>query len=383
MALHFERSEYNRRMQLLKAAIAEENLDAMLLFSQESMYWLTGYDTFGYCFFQCLVVTKEGELALLTRAPDLRQARHTSIIDNITIWKDQGNADPSHDLHELLNNIGLRSASIGVEYDTQGLTGRAARAIDQSLAGFADLKDYSAIIPTLRSVKSDAELEYVRIAGELADDALDAAIDLTKAGAYEGDILAAMHTAIFSKGGDYAGNEFIIGSAEDALLCRYKSGRRHLSTNDQLTLEWAGSRARYHAAMMRTIVIGQPTKRHVELYEASRDALLAVRDAMIVGNPISDMFDAHAKVMDDAGLAEHRLNACGYSLGAAFTPCWMDSPMIYAGNNTIISANMVLFTHMIIADSDTQTAMTLGQSYITKPSGPENLSRHEIDLINC
>ena len=54
MALHFERSEYAKRMQYLKTAMAQENLDAMLLFSQESMYWLTGYDTFGFCFFQCL-----------------------------------------------------------------------------------------------------------------------------------------------------------------------------------------------------------------------------------------------------------------------------------------------------------------------------------------
>ena len=192
-----------------------------------------------------------------------------------------------------------------------------------------------------------------------------------------------MHTAIFSKGGDYPGNEFIIGSDKDALLCRYKSGRRSLSANDQLTLEWAGSRARYHAAMMRTIVIGQPRSRHMALYEAASQALLAVRDAMIIGDPISNMFDAHAKIMDDADLSQHRLNACGYSLGAAYTPCWMDKPMIYAGNDTIIDANMVLFTHMIIADSDTQTAMTLGQTYITKEAGPENLSRHEIDLINC
>ena len=217
----------------------------------------------------------------------------------------------------------------------------------------------------------------------MADDALDAAIAKTRAGAYEGDILAAMHSAIFSKGGDYPGNEFIIGSGRDALLCRYKSGRRHLSDNDQLTLEWAGTAAHYHAAMMRTIIVGTPTKRHLELYEATRAALLAVRDAMIVGKPISDMFDAHAKVFDDAGLRQHRLNACGYSMGAAFTPCWMDTPMIYGGNEAIITANMVLFTHMIIADSDTGTAMSLGQSYITRPDGPQCLSRHEIDLINC
>ncbi|MCB1449769.1 MAG: aminopeptidase P family protein, partial [Nitratireductor sp.] len=187
--------------------------------------------------------------------------------------------------------------------------------------------------------------------------------------------------AIFSRGGDYPGNEFIIGSGKDALLCRYKSGRRKLSKNDQLTLEWAGTMAHYHAAMMRTLIIGKPTARHEELYAAARDALVEVRDAMVVGNKISDMFDAHVRVLDNAGLVRHRLNACGYSLGARFSPSWMDTPMIYAGNDMEIRENMVFFIHMIIADSDTDTAMTLGQSYITTPSGPESLTRHEIDLI--
>lgn len=383
MALHFERSEYAARKQKLVTSMNDNNLDAMLLFAQESMYWLTGYDTFGYCFFQCLVVKSDGTMALLTRAPDLRQARHTSIIDNIIVWKDRENVDPSNDLHSVLIDMQLHGKSIGVEYDTQGLTGKAAKAVDRKLLDFAQLQDASPVIPALRMIKSEAELVYVRTAGEFADDALDAAIRETRAGAFEGDILAAMHSAIFSKGGDYAGNEFIIGSAEDALLCRYKSGRRHLSQNDQLTLEWAGASAHYHAAMMRTLIIGKPTSRHQQLYEAAHAALQAVRDAMIVGNPISDMFDAHAKTMDDAGLAEHRLNACGYSLGAVYTPCWMDTPMIYEGNSTIIEENMVLFTHMIIADSDTNTAMTLGHSYISKASGPQCLSRHEIDLIIC
>ena len=57
----------------------------MLLFAQESMYWLTGYDTFGFCFFQCLVVKADGSMVLLTRSADLRQARHTSIIENIVV----------------------------------------------------------------------------------------------------------------------------------------------------------------------------------------------------------------------------------------------------------------------------------------------------------
>ncbi|MEM9331129.1 MAG: Xaa-Pro peptidase family protein [Pseudomonadota bacterium] len=381
MALHFSREEFASRMERLTAKMSESKLDCILLFAQESMYWLTGYDTFGFCFFQCLAVRSDGEMVLLTRAPDLRQARHTSIIENIVIWTDRGGADPTNDLHNILADLDMVGARIGIEYDTQGLTAKAGIAVNARLKSFAELEDASELVNALRATKSDAELEYVRKAGELTDHALDAAIAETKAGANEGDILAAMHAAIFSRGGDYAGNEFIIGSGKDALLCRYKSGRRALSAEDQLTLEWSGAFAHYHAAMMRTLVIGKPTKRHQELYEASKAALFGVKGAMKVGNKFSDMFDAHAEALDEAGLIRHRLNACGYSLGAAFTPCWMDRPMIYAGNETLIQEGMVLFAHMIIFDSDTETAMTLGHSFITTTKGPEDLSRHDVDLI--
>ena len=50
-----------------------------------------------------------------------------------------------------------------------------------------------------------------------------AAIEATRAGADEGEILAAMHYAIFAGGGDYPANEFIIGSGVDALFCRSRA----------------------------------------------------------------------------------------------------------------------------------------------------------------
>lgn len=383
MALHFTRKEYADRMDRLKAEMDKAGVDGMLLFAQESMYWLTGYDTFGYCFFQCMIVSAKGEITLLTRAPDLRQAQHTSIVEDIRIWNDHASAKPETDLKDTLADLGYANKTLGIERKTVGLNAYYGDAINRVLTGFVKLTDQSPMVDTLRMVKSAAELKYIRKAGELTDDALDAAIAATRAGADEGDILAAMHSEIFSKGGDYAGNEFIIGSAADALLCRYKSGRRKLSKNDQLTLEWAGAYRHYHAAMMRTIVIGKPKKRHLQLYEASRDALTAVADAMQIGNTFGDMFNAHARTLDDAGLHDHRLNACGYSMGASFTPCWMDPPMIYEANPTVIEENMVLFHHMIIADSDSKTAMTLGCSYIATRKGPECLSRHEIDLIRC
>ena len=55
-------------------------------------------------------------------------------------------------------------------------------------------------------MKSPAEIACHRRAAELADDALDAGMAETRAGAFEGDILAAMQGAVFKGGGDYAGN---------------------------------------------------------------------------------------------------------------------------------------------------------------------------------
>lgn len=130
MALHFELSEFDARRERLLAKMAEEKLDALLLFAQESMYWLTGYDTFGYCFFQTLVVKSDGSMTLLTRSADLRQARNTSIVENILIWVDRPNADPTLDLKNLLSDLDLLGAKIGVEYDTHGMTGRVARLLD-------------------------------------------------------------------------------------------------------------------------------------------------------------------------------------------------------------------------------------------------------------
>ncbi|MER9237598.1 Xaa-Pro peptidase family protein [Mesorhizobium sp. M0633] len=381
MALHFERSEFDARRDRLMIEIAEKKLDAVLLFAQESMYWLTGYDTFGFCFFQCLVVKANGSMVLLTRSADLRQARHTSIIDNIVLWTDRNGANPAVDLRNLLNELDLLGARIGVEYDTHGLTAYNGRRLDEQLQTFGQIADASGIVSRLRLFKSPAEIAKAEKAANLADDALDAALPLIKQGGDEALILAAMQGAIFAGGGDYPANEFIIGSGVDALLCRYKAGRRKLTKNDQLTLEWAGVFHHYHAAMMRTVLTGKVSKRHQELFDAARAALLAVEKAMTPGNTFGDVFDAHARTLEAHNLTKHRLNACGYSLGARFTPSWMDMPMFYQGNPEPIAPNMTLFAHMIIMDSETETAMTLGRTYLTTESQPKPLSRHDLDLI--
>ena len=381
MAIHFSVSELSERRRAACLAMAERGLHGLLLFRQESMYYLTGYDTFGYCFFQCLYLGADGRLVLLTRAPDMRQARHTSMIDDIRVWVDEAGKNPADDLRDILDEHDCRNTRLGVEFDAYGLTAYNWRRVEASLQQFCTLEDASDLVSLQRVVKSPAELEYVQKAAALADDALEAAIELTGEGVFDGDILAAMHSAIFSGGGDYPGNEFIIGSGADALLCRYYSGRRHLHNDDQLTLEHAGVYRHKNTCKKRTLLTGTAHPEHTAMFGACADAMQACIEALKPGRPISEVFDAHARTLDAAGYREHRMNACGYSLGTTYTPTWMDWPMFYEGNPVEAAPNMIFFIHIILANSGTQRAMTLGQTVRVTQSGCERLSRLPLDLI--
>ena len=375
MAVHFSAGELADRRAAAAAAMAARGLAGLLVFKPESMFYLTGYDTFGFCFFQCLWLGRDGGTTLLTRAPDLRQARHTSVIDDIRVWVDAAQANPAAELRDVVAGHGAAGERIGVELDTYGLTAASWRSLEAAFEGFARLEDASGLVSELRLVKSAAELECVRRAAELADDALAEAERLAVPGAFEGDILAAMQGAVFRGGGDYPGNEFVIGSGRGALLCRYFSGRRRLGSRDQLTLELAGAWRHYHAALMRTLIIGRPGNEHLGLHRACSDALDACLEEVRPGRVFGDVFEAHARVLDGAGLRAHRMNACGYGLGATFAPTWMDGPMFFAGNPRPIEAGMVLFVHIIIADSDAGLAMTLGETVIVTSDRNERLSR--------
>ncbi|MDQ0394657.1 M24 family metallopeptidase [Labrys monachus] len=378
--LHFSNDEFSARLKRLQREMAAHGLDAMLLFAQESMYWLTGYDTFGFCFFQCLIVRADGRLALLTRSADLRQAQHTSILADIRVWTDRRDATPAEQLLATVRDLGIAGGRLGAEFESHGLTHANGRKLEAAFAGSFDLVDASEIVTRLRSVKSPAEIAFVREAARLSDAADEAGLAAIHAGADEGEILAAQHNAVFSAGGDYPANEFIIGSGRDALLCRYKSGRRRLDARDQITLEFAGVYRHYHAALMRTVVVGDVSPRHSELYTAAREALLACEAEIRPGRTAGDVFAAHARVMDAHGLEAHRLAACGYSLGAKFTPSWMDWPMFYEGNDWMLEPGMVMFAHMILMDSESGTAMCLGRTSLTTTTGSEVLNGADASL---
>ena len=117
------------------------------------------------------------------------------------------------------------------------------------------------------------------------------------------------------------------------------------------------------------------------MQDASVEAIQACQEALKPGALVGEIFDTHARVMDQHGYKDMRMNACGYSLGTTYAPTWMDWPMFYTGNPVIVEPDMIYFLHMILFDSENNLAMTLGETVHVTEDGSKSLSRHDLDLI--
>ncbi len=374
--LPFSLDEHLSRQARLRAALRERGFDAMLVFAQESHFWLTGYDTGGYVFFQCAVVTAdERPITLLTRRPDLLQARQTSTIEDIRIWWDSEEANPAADLKTILEELGLAGKRIAVELNTHGLTGWNLWRLQKTLAGFCTLDDDAHLIRKLRLIKSPAEIAYMRKAGELCDQSLAAVIAAAKPGVLDSTLKGVYLTTILDGGADMPPNHPLFNSGPRAVYGRGVSAPRRIEAVDQILVEYPVAYRRYNVKTEWTILFGRATDRQRHMYDAARDTLARMTAIARPGTTLGEIFDVHADGLDRAGFKAHRYGATGYSVGCTFAPTSMDvPPMIYSGNPTRCEPGMTLFYHVMIGDSDTGYAMGVGHTLLVTEGAPEVLT---------
>ncbi|MDE0212263.1 MAG: Xaa-Pro peptidase family protein [Boseongicola sp.] len=374
VSLRFPQEEHAARLAATRAELNCRGIDALLVFSQESHYYLTGYDSSGYVFFQAGVITAdERPTVMMTRRPEMRQAETASLYDDIRIWFNAEEVNPAEDLRAILQELGLRGARVGVELATYGLTAANGRLVEVALDGFCSLEDASDIVRRQRLVKSEAELAMMREAGRLADAAVLAAIEAAGPGVTESELSAAALTAML-RGGEVPSGGPLVNTGPRALFGRGISGPRRIDERDQVLIELAASFCRYHVCVESTVAVGRPDPRQSGMMAVAADALDQIRDSARPGASLGTLDDIHRKVLDAAGFATERFAACGYALGCTFRPTWMDvPPMIYTGNPLVMKPGMVFFVHIMIPDTRTGVMAGIGQTFAIREDGPVEL----------
>lgn len=370
------------RQARLRRSLAEDGFDAMLVFAQESHYWLTGYDTGGFVFFQCAVVTADDKpIVLLTRRPDLYQVATTSTIEDVRIWWDADDANPAQDLRAILEELGLKGGRIAIELNTHGLTGWNLWRVQKALDGFCTLDDDGHRIRKMRLIKSPAEIAYTRKAGEILDRSLEAVIDAARPGILDSELKAVYLTTTLRLGADMPPNAPLFNSGERAVYGRGVSNPRRIEPVDQIVVEYPVAYRRYNAKTEWTILFGECSDQQRRMYDAARTTLHRMTEIARPGTTLGEIFDAHADGLDSAGFRAHRYGATGYALGCTFAPTSMDvPPMIYAGNATRCEPGMVLFYHVMMGDRETGYGMGVGHTLVVTEGAPEVLTALPDDL---
>ena len=369
---HFSREEFSQRQQKTRKHLQNLELDGLLLFKIEDMYWLTGYESDGFCIFGSMFIGTEGALTHLARPADLGNLSYSSICEDVRISPDTEDSTRAEHIKDMLSSLGMEGKKIGIQVDTMGLTPRLFLEISAILDGWCELTVAPDFIRILRLVKSPQELNYFRKAGEVMDIVMDKVIEATYPGAFEGDIYATFYDTLFRLDADLPAHIPPLGSGESALNLRYTTKRKNVSENDQVTLELGLAYRHYHVACMGVVLTGpEINKRHLKMHKTSVTALDEVQAALRPGTTVGELFDIYKEILEEHGEHDAVLTVAGYTMGAMWPPTWMEEPMIFEGNPLVLEENMTFFTHMILNDRETGLSMAVGETAIVTKDAPE------------
>ena len=370
--IHFSREEFSSRQNRTRKLLQELELDGLLIFKIEDMYWLTGYESDGFCIFGSMFIGTDGALTHLARPADLGNLSYSSICKDIHISPDTQSSSRAEHIKDMLRSLGMEGKKIGIQLDTMGLTPRLFLEIKGTLDGWCNLTAAPDFIRILRLVKSPQELKYFRKAGEIMDTVMSKVVEVTYPGAFEGDIYATFYDTLFRLDADLPAHIPPFGSGDSALNLRYTTKRKNVSENDQVTLELGLGYRHYHVACMGVVLTGPDiNERHLKMHKTSVSALDAVQTALRPGTTVGELFDIYKATLEEQNEHDAVLTVAGYTMGAMWPPTWMEEPLIFEGNPLVLEENMTFFTHMILNDRKTGLSMAVGETAIVTSGAPE------------
>jgi len=323
--LVFPMQEYQRRLDALRGVMAEQELDAMLTTTPENISYLTGFDSPGHYWFQGMVVPLRGEPFTFSRLLE------TSGIEAET-WVELNYG--YHDSDDIMASLAARllehqlaDARVGYEQDCWFFTAFQQQRLLYSLPT-TTFVDASGLVEQLRLVKSDLEVRQIRRAAEAAAVGMRAGVDAVAAGRTEDEVAAELMAALIRGGSHWPSIVPFIASGERGAIGHATWKGRTIRERDSVFLEIGGCRNRYHAAMMRTVVVGRADPELKHAFEVVLQAVDAATHAIRPGVPAGEVDRVCRALIADAGFGENQASRTAYSIGIAVPPDWGEGQIL-------------------------------------------------------
>jgi len=375
----FPKSEIDARQENLRKMLKEKDIDLYLTSGAENIFYLSGQQTPGYYVFQCLAIPADGEPFLVTRKLEVYNARYNSYLERIYGYDDSQSSAEA--LSGAIDAEGWMGKRIAIDRNAWFLTVNIFDSVREALG---ELLDGSGLVEGLRRVKSPSELAAIELAAQENDAGMAAGLRATRAGVTENDIAAAILAAAVTAGSEYLGMEPFVTSGPRSGVPHTTWRRRRILPGDVVVLETTACHHRYHAALFRTIMVGNVEQKAHDWYAICMDALNAALETIKPGNLCSNPHDAAQAVIDKAGATEGYRKRTGYSMGISFAPDWGEGNILHLnkGYDVELAPGMVFHIPITLRDYAKFT-VAVSETVVVTETGWRSLSNIPRDLVEA
>ena len=350
----FISSEYRERIARTKKRMEEAGIEVLLVTNPCNMNYLSGYDGWSFYVHQMVVLAHDADEPIwIGRRVDLNGAKATAFIreENIRAYAEEYvHTEGKHAMDfmaDVLKEKGWDKRRLGVEMDSYYFTARAYERLQSNLPN-ANFVDADRLVNWVRIVKSPQEIDYMRQAGKIVQHAMEVGIDAIAPGVRECEVAAKIVAAeidgVDGIDGDYPAvfpqmptGEYITTSHIPWTHGTYEHGQ-------ETNLELGACRFRYHAALARTVFLGQPPAKLTKLADVTIEGMNAAIDAVKPGVTCHDVHAAWQRTIARAGFEKE--TRIGYTIGLGYPPNWGEISASFApGDRTVLKPNMTF--HMV------------------------------------
>jgi ectoine hydrolase len=384
----FPKSEYSDRLAKVKKSMQEKGIDLLISQDTANMNYLTGYDAWSFYYAQCVLVHIDlNEPFLFVRDQDAGGAFLQSCWsqENIIVYAEKYiHTWPNHPydyLIEIIKNKKWDNQSIGLEMDSHYFTAFCYQKLIDGLPN-ASLKDSERLVNWVRFIKSDNEIELMKNAALITDQAMQTAIDTINPGIRQCDAVGEIQKAMFygtpEIGGEYSSIATLLPTGTGTSASHLTATQEKFVKGEATIVELAGVHKRYHAPLARTVLLGKAEQKKIDAIKATNEALDEGISAIKPGNTADDVAQKFWAVLDKHDIKKE--SRTGYSIGIGYPPDWGEHTInISKGDQTILHPNVTF--HMIAVMQFGSWGVEASHSLRVTENGSEKFSDFSSDLF--
>jgi len=376
----FEKEEYEIRISKVRKSMDEKNIEVLIVTDPSNMAWLTGYDGWSFYVHQCVVLSLEGEPFWYGRGIDSNGAKltvfmqHENIIGYPDDYVQNPEKHPMEYLSEILTEKNWAKITIGVEKDNYYFSASCMESLQRNLVQ-ANFVDSTGLVNWQRTVKSPRELEFMRKAARIVEKMHARIFEVMEPGMRKNDLVAEIYhsgiTGTEDGGGDYAAIVPMTPTGADASAPHLTWDDQPIPNNSGTFFEIAGCYRRYHCPLSRTIYLGQPPQKYLDVEKAVLEGIEAGLEAAKPGNFAEDIEAAWRKTIAKYGYEKE--SRCGYAIGLSYPPDWGERTVSFRkGDKTVLEPNMTF--HFMPALWFDDWGLETTESIVITDSGVETLA---------